>query len=145
MQWVESDAIFFNTLISSASILGFLIGSLLGGQLIKYGRRKIIIIFNIIAMIATSMCMILDIYSIMLGRCLFGICCGTFMVAVPKYIDETCPKSELSLFGTMTNMMLSVGVTLSIILGFVLPEDGDIEGYIQDGNWRIIYGFPYIN
>lgn len=27
---------------------------------------------------------------------------------------------------------------------FLLPKDNDIEGYIKDENWRIIYGFPIL-
>lgn len=79
------------------------------------------------------------------GRFLFGICAGVFLVAAPKMIDETIPASHLAVFGTVTNTFLSLGITVAIMLGVVLPDDGDILGRKLDNNWRFVYGFPYIN
>lgn len=38
--WTEDETITNNTLISSAGILGFFLGSLVGGHLLRIGRRK---------------------------------------------------------------------------------------------------------
>lgn len=42
--WDKDDAILYNTIISSAGIIGLTIGSILGGSLLGLGRRRTIII-----------------------------------------------------------------------------------------------------
>ena len=71
------------------------------------------------------MTMFLNIELICIGRFIFGLCCGVFFVARPKMVDETIPVSHLSLFGTATNIFLSAGITLAILLGYILPDDDD--------------------
>lgn len=81
---------------------------------------------------------------ICIGRFGFGFCCGVFSVAGPKMLDETVPIHLNSSFGTATNTFLSGGIMIAVVLGALLPEDKDFDGQIADGNWRILYGFPYI-
>jgi len=80
--------------------------------------------------------------SIVIGRYLFGFCCGVFSVAGPKMLDETVPIHLSSSFGTASNSFLSCGIMLALILGIILPEADDLVGLKADGYWRVIYGFP---
>ena len=132
-----------NTIVSSASILGVLIGSFLAGYIVK-DRRKTLIAFNMLAAVGTGLCLILNFASIVAGRFIFGFCNGIFFVAGPKMLDETIPASHIGVYGTATNTFLSVGITTSMLLGLILPDDGDTEGQFKDENWRVIYGFPLI-
>jgi hypothetical protein len=59
-------------------------------------------------------------------------------------LDETVPLHLSSAFGTATNIFLSFGIMVALLLGSVLPPDDDYEGQLLDNNWRVIYGFPYI-
>lgn len=59
-------------------------------------------------------------------------------------LDETVPAYLSSSFGTATNTLLAGGIAIAIVLALVLPESNDYEAMKVDGNWRIIYGFPYI-
>jgi len=59
-------------------------------------------------------------------------------------LDETVPIHLNSSFGTATNTFLSGGIMIAVVLGALLPEDGDLDGQKNDGNWRILYGFPYL-
>lgn len=119
------------------------VGSLVGGKFIQGGRRKAIIIFNVFAAVATALTMFLNIYMIVIGRFFFGFCCGVFSVAGPKMLDETVPIQLSSSFGTATNTFLSGGIMVALLLGAGLPEQDDIQGQIDDGFWRVIYGFPF--
>ena len=38
--WTEDETILYNTIISSAGIIGLAAGNVIGGRLIKIGRRK---------------------------------------------------------------------------------------------------------
>lgn len=81
---------------------------------------------------------------IVIGRYFFGFCTGVFSVAGPKMLDETVPIHLNSSFGTATNTFLSGGIMIAVVLGAILPDDLDVAGQIEDTNWRILYGFPYI-
>ena len=124
--WTAEENVFYNTIMSSSSILGALLGAIGGGVIIKFGRRKVLLWFNIVAAIAITLTMFLSVELICLGRLLFGICAGVFLVAAPKMLDETIPVSHLAIFGTVTNTFLSLGITVAIMMGVVLPADGDI-------------------
>jgi MFS family permease len=123
----DGDSVFYNTLLSVASIFGILFGTLLGSSLSGFSRRKIIIAFNVIAMISTGMTLFLDVTMMCIGRLVFGICVGVFSAVGSIMLDETIPTSHTKLFGTATNVFLSSGVTLAMCLGAVLPDEDDVE------------------
>lgn len=142
--WDDDEATLYNTIISSSAIFGVVTGSLCGGKFITGGRRKALIIFNILGAFAVSLTMVLNYWMIVVGRYFFGFCCGVFSVAGPKMLDETVPIHLNSKFGTATNSLLSGGIMVAVLLGALLPDDLDYQGQKEDGNWRILYGFPYV-
>ena len=142
--WNESQALTNNTLISSSAIVGVFFGSLVGGKVVQYGRRRALMIFNIIAALSCALTMVLDLWYICLGRFTFGLSCGVFIIAGPKMVDETIPEKYLGIFGTATNLFLSAGITVAILMGAILPLDDDIQGQLSDQNWRVVYGIPFM-
>ena len=44
LEWDKDEAILYNTIISTAGMLGITIGSFLGGSILKFGRRRAVII-----------------------------------------------------------------------------------------------------
>ena len=42
--WTKDETMLYNTIISTAGIIGITVGSFLGGVLLKFGRRRIVII-----------------------------------------------------------------------------------------------------
>jgi len=142
--WNDDDAVLYNTIISAAAIFGIVAGSLSGGKFITKGRRPAIMLFNVFAAASTALTMILNFPIIVIGRFLFGFCCGVFSVAGPKMLDESIPIHLSSSFGTASNSFLSFGIMIALLLGVFLPEDDDQVGMENDGNWRIIYGFPFL-
>lgn len=125
-----------------------------GGKFITRGRRPVLIIFNVFAAIATTLTMFFNLWTIVIGRYLFGFCCGVFSVAGPKMLDETVPVHLHSIFGTATNSFMSGGIMIALLLGVLLPDEiltdsegkdsYNIAGLKADTNWRVIYGFPYV-
>lgn len=121
--WDKDESTLYNTLISAAGIFGIVTGSLVGGKFITKGRRLALIVFNVLAAVATSFTMILNLPCIIIGRYFFGFCCGVFSVAGPKMLDETVPIHLNSSFGTATNTFLSGGIMVALLLGIILPDN----------------------
>jgi hypothetical protein len=66
------------------------------------------------------------------------------LVASPKMIDETVPVYKLKLFGLATNVYISLGVTMAMLMGLWLPNSDDIEGMKKTQFWRYIFGMPAV-
>ena len=89
--WSDEETIFFNTIISSAAIIGLIIGSFLGAPLLKIGRRKGAIITNIIGIVSALISMSGSIPFLVIGRLLLGIAAGPYKVIFGKMIIENMP------------------------------------------------------
>lgn len=126
--WDEDEAVLYNTMISAAAMFGVVFGALSGGKFIQKGRKRAIILFNILSAGATTMTMFLNLPLIIIGRFLFGFCCGVIQVSAVKMLDETVPVYLSSKFGTATNSMMAFGIMVAILLGVLLPENDDTEG-----------------
>ena len=92
MDW-RGNSNFYNTIISSVGVAGLVIGSLLAGVITKYGRRKALMYSNYIVFLSTALLMVLNIYTILVGRFLLGFAGGVFICASNLYISETVPST----------------------------------------------------
>jgi len=142
--WTDAERVEKYPLINTAVMTGCGLGSLLGGLFIGSGRRKTLFIFNFIIIISTIFMCILNFWSILLGKLVFGFAAAVVMVAAPKMIDETVPGYKLKLFGLATNVYLSLGVTIAMIMGLWLPKTDDIDGMKSTQLWRYISGMPAV-
>ena len=110
-----------NAIISSSSVLGMSIGAFIAGSIVANGRRKFLIIFGIIGIIGTAITLITNLYIIVLGRFIHGLCTGVFMTGGPRFLDETVPSHLLGTFGTYTNVYANLGLLVVMSLGLGLP------------------------
>ena len=56
--WNEQESILWTSIIANISLVGMLIGSLISGPLISKGRRLILLVVNILAIVSTILCLI---------------------------------------------------------------------------------------
>jgi len=66
-----------------------------------------------------------------IGRFISGLGAGAAVVVVPIYISEVAPPGEKGFFGAFTQIMVNVGISIALVLGYFLS-------FAQ--NWRIILG-----
>ena len=93
--------------MATSSIVGICIGSLLGGDIIKYGRRFTILHFNIVGLLASCTIFTLNYNVMCVGRVVFGMSSGILLCATPKMIDETVPAKLLDKgFGASTAIIM---------------------------------------
>ncbi|KAJ5924957.1 hypothetical protein N7454_007596 [Penicillium verhagenii] len=64
-----------------------------------------------------------------LGRFVSGVGCGAALVVSPIYVSEVAPPASRGLFGTVTQVMINVGILSSQVLGFF---------WSHDSMWRLI-------
>lgn len=119
--------------LSAMLVLGGFIGALFAGPVsTAYGRlqaMRITSFFFLLGSILETLAGTVPIMSI--GRFLSGVGGGASTVIVPLYISEVAPPKERGLFGSMTQVMINIGILLTQLLGFFLSR----------GNlWRIILG-----
>jgi len=113
-------------MMQTLGIAGIAAGSVIGGMLIKNGRIRVIIVFNLIAIISTLMSIVANETLILVGRGIFGFAAGVLATAQSKVLEETVPSHMLDNgFGSSTNIMINVAVMGCMLIGFGMPDADD--------------------
>ena len=89
--WTKDETMLYNTIISTAGIIGITVGSFIGGVLLKFGRRRIVIISQLIAIAGALVSMIVHVSTLTIGRFLLGTGAGAMNIAFGKLINENIP------------------------------------------------------
>jgi MFS family permease len=93
-----------------------------GGSLIVGGRRPVLIIANLLAIIFSITSIIPNLYIIGLSRTFYGFTAGVIVSATPKMIEETVPNRLMDRgFGISTNAFINSAILLLMILGNLMP------------------------
>ncbi|XP_059423591.1 solute carrier family 2, facilitated glucose transporter member 3 isoform X2 [Carassius carassius] len=105
--------------------VGGMIGSLSVGTLVdKLGRRKCMLLSNILALIGgglmglSSMCSSYEL--IIVGRLVIGAFCGLCTGLTPMYVGEIAPTALRGAFGTLHQLGVVIGILIAQILGLEL-------------------------
>ncbi|KAL4870638.1 hypothetical protein BDV12DRAFT_165523 [Aspergillus spectabilis] len=122
------------SLVTSCTSLFALIASPLAGILAdKLGRRKVIlvadILFTIGALIqaATS-----EVWGMIIGRSIVGLAVGSASLVTPLYISELAPSNARGRLVTILSLFITGGQVVAYIVGWLFS-------YV-DGGWRWIVG-----
>ena len=91
LNWSHEESVFFNAVINAIGIVGIALGSIIGGYLIRNGRRRTLVISQVFAILASSIAMFLSLYTLCASRVLQGMSAGITNVAFTKMIIETIP------------------------------------------------------
>ena len=142
MGWTEDETIFYNTVISSAAIVGLVVGSFAGGPLIKNGRRRGALIANAMGVASAVFAMFGSVPFLTLGRFCNGFAAGTYNVIYGKMILENLPDKlaqTVTMFQTISVCFATLGAYL---MGAFLPDPDDLEANKADEMWRLIFIMP---
>lgn len=110
-------------LVVSATLLGAAIGSIAGGNLAEsLGRRTAFLIAAIpltsgplLSSLATAL------KPMVIGRLLAGVGIGLASALVPLYISEVSPSSIRGALGSVTQLMINVGILAALAVNVALP------------------------
>ena len=113
--WTSSEKI--HTFINVSSLLGKAVGAIFGGIVIQFGRKKVFVCFNILAILSLLLMQIVSGWMLILGQFLYGVFVTVVHMACLKMINETIPVYLLGSFGTVVQTGASFGHLLLLGLG----------------------------
>ncbi|KAK7147595.1 hypothetical protein R3I94_010192 [Phoxinus phoxinus] len=101
---------------------GGMIGSLSVGALVdKLGRRKSMLLSNILALIGGGLMGLSSMFTshelLILGRLVIGVFCGMCTGLTPMYVGEISPTALRGAFGTLHQLGVVIGILVAQILG----------------------------
>ena len=126
-------------------MLGITIGSFAANVFVPYGRRKTIIVSNLVIVVATILTLILNFWTIIIGKFIFSVASGVILIATNVYLNETIPRHLNSLFGNVVNFGIITAIFLEESFGLLFPDINDNPKEAMDTQlWRVAYGFQII-
>ena len=115
----------YQGLIGSSGILGLMIGSLSGGQIMQKGRLLCFILGAGIAIFGSAISIIPNVPCILIGRLIFGTGVGLHAVSIPRYLEETAPFHLYSFCSPLLTLLQGVGALLTNLIAEGLPPESD--------------------
>lgn len=139
--WTNDEEKLYLSLISSSLQFGAMFGALFSGYISrKLGRRKTYLYLDLISWVGISLTLIVNEYTMILGRLISGICVGVYSPLVCVYVNETAPYKISGICGAIYETCFCMGIFLSYIAGLNLPE----ENQPMNNWWRVMVSIPGI-
>ena len=115
--------------ITTAGLIGAIIGALIGGSITDgLGRRKVLILSGIIfGAGALWSGMASSPLSLILARLFLGVAIGTASFAVPLYIAEISPTRVRGTLVSLFQLMITIGILVSYFSDFMFADEADPE------------------
>lgn len=142
--WDEESTQVLTSVSSAILPIGCLFGGFASGFIgSKLGRKRTLILLDILGIIGAGIAVIGFTESYLVGRFILGFAVGGFSTVVPVYIQEFVPKNLAGKLGMTNFCCFSVGVVVSFVIGLPLEELGE---HITSENswWRLMTLFPCI-
>ncbi|KAL8429133.1 hypothetical protein Efla_003186 [Eimeria flavescens] len=104
---------------------------------------------NLLFLVSSALCAAAEgVSSLFLARLYQGIAVGLATVCVPMYISEFTPDSSRGFYGTLHQLLVTVGILVGTLLGLAFgtpPSDSDLSfkvSLFQQVWWRFMLAFP---
>lgn len=92
----------------------------------------------------TLVSLILDFWTILIGRFISAIALGIFLIVCSKFISEVTPYALINITGSYPILIGHLGCFLSILLGYLyIPYSGD-EGEMGSRGWQVVFAAPLV-
>ena len=128
---------FWDSAVTSAALLGCLIGAAFSGRLAdRFGRRSVLIqvaCLFIVGALATALSPGAILLSI--GRVVVGIAIGIASYTAPLYISEIAPAAVRGKLVSLNQLMITIGILVSYLADY---------GLAASRGWRWMFGLAAI-
>ena len=121
--------------ITTAVLVGAILGAFVGGRLTDlWGRRRIILISAVIFVVgAVWSGMASSPEALMYARLILGVAIGVSSFAVPLYIAEIAPSSKRGALVSLFQLLVTVGILASYMSDLAFADDANAEC------WRMMF------
>ena len=110
-------------MLTGAATIGLAVGSLFGGNMIRNGRHRALLVGNCAAVLGSLMSIYAQFHVICVGRFIVGLSAGILMAASPKVIEETIPSHLMCYgYGISTNIAQNFATLLDSVLALAIPN-----------------------
>ena len=106
-----------------------------------FGRRRSIMLGDIVMIISSGITCILYTPTFALGRFLSGFASGLFMTIPPNFVNEVTPDEMLPKTGPLVQISANVGFLAAYSFGLPLPTS-NYESNSFNYWWIFMFGFP---
>ena len=86
------------------------------------GRRRCILLTNILVIAGSLICLVDNFYVFLVGRVLFGASAGLFSLFCPKFLAETSPTEYKGPIGGLSQLCITFGILVPFSIGIFFPE-----------------------
>ena len=144
--WDDDEINTWSVTVTSVTNFGAMLGALFSGAFTKYGKKKMIIILDLILLASIGTCMVNNIWVISFGRLWWGVCAGSMSVMCPKYLNEFLPIEKKGTYGALNQFMCTVGIMFPSCFSLAIPADpvealkNNPNDFLVTGYWRVIWG-----
>ena len=122
------------------AVAGLMVGSLLGGRLIVYGRRRATLLTQCLAVIGSLCTCFKNLPLICFGRFALGCVGSCSTLIMGKSICETLPTHKIASYGMLTNIFINCGFAFCFALGLLIPTDP--ADFADDEMWKLVSAMP---
>ncbi|OMJ95880.1 hypothetical protein SteCoe_603 [Stentor coeruleus] len=140
LEWGSNKDIYIMFMAAILS-LGAMFGSMCSGTIARrYGRRKALMITDMLIIIGCGITIIPYTPGFAIGRIVTGFAVGIYTCVVPIYIRETAPVEVAGKVGGLVQLQITSGIVISYCLALALPTndyDSDPLNYL----WMALFGF----
>ena len=118
----ESDSEYYTSMLGSLMPFGAMISAVFAGPISnRIGKRRTIMISNLVTLLGAGIISIPFIYTFAIGRFVTGLGVGFYAVLVPLYINETSPTEMSGKVGALVQFQVTLGIVVPSLLALILP------------------------
>ena len=134
----------YTTLFSTIVPVGSLIGALLAGPMMNaLGRRKSIMLTDLIMICGSVLSIIPFTLTFGLGRLVSGLAGGIFLTIPPSFVNEITPDEMIPQIGPLVQISTDAGLVVALGFGLPLPNSGYSSSSFNEW-WIFMFAFPGI-
>ena len=143
--WDTATATQNTSFLNSVATIGAGMGAFLGGNIAKsLGRRRSMILTDLISIVAVLMTLFANVPIMILGRLVAGLSVGLHSSLVPLYVQEIAPREIKGVAGSFIQLQCCIGSLVAYAFGFLLPTVSAEVQVEETSSWRLILGFPIV-
>lgn len=140
--------------VTTTGNFGAMVGAFIAPTLMNKGKRKVMILLNIVLIVAYALQTFLPISLTVciIGKLIQGIASGAFSTICPSYINEMTPTELMGPIGGLNQAGVTFGILLPSLMAWSIPAGITVENpspeymdeFLVKSYWRVINFTPAI-